>query len=139
MASAEHRPQLPRTQANSVAVLFYPGLWRVTGAPDPDSSIIGRARHGRRETVTQVREVSGVRWLKLASGGWVRERHEEFMEWRWPDDQRAIGYYGWHPSGLVSDKMIAAAERDWRVPVPIAVGGWHSGYSYMAHPNLMPF
>lgn len=78
-----------------------------------------------------------MRWLNPASGGWVRERHEEFMEWRWPDDQQAIGYYGWHPSGLVSDKMIVAAERDWRVPVPIAVGGWHSGYSYMAHPNLM--
>lgn len=39
----------------------------------------------------QVREVSGVRWLNPASGGWVRERHEEFMEWRWPDDQQAIG------------------------------------------------
>jgi hypothetical protein len=41
------------------------------------------------------------------------------------------GYYGWHPSGVVSDKVIQAAARNWQVPVALGT----TGYTYMAHPN----
>lgn len=47
-----------------------------------------------------------------------------------------LAYYGWHPADLVSNKIIAAAEQNWTVPVETAAGGWSSGYNYMAHPNV---
>lgn len=39
----------------------------------------------------QARVLNGIRWLHLASGGWVRERHPDHMSMRFPDKPEVEG------------------------------------------------
>lgn len=103
--------------------------WNVRAEPSPTAALVRSARNGCVEVALEQRLVSGEVWLRLASGGWVRQRHRTFM-------MRTFGQsheYGWYPEAQLSSGAARQDERQDVVAIPseLVLGQQGLGYALM--------